>query len=165
MNLDWPHLEISMVAKANAFLSKELKKILDSQHFILENSFSSFPAYWISKLNVFEYVSLQKEYLQEYIDPLSLKVEHGFLMFGPRSSHLQCCWRCQHIFANHVTLKQNKLKILMPFQLDNLKSSGEGKEFSWKAVYFFKMTMTYLADVGNWTNLSSDVLGLYRSIV
>ena len=80
MNLDWPHLEISMVAKANAFLSKELKKILDSQHFVLENSFSSFPAYWISKLNVFEYVyvSLQKEYLQEYIDPLSLKVNMVF---------------------------------------------------------------------------------------
>lgn len=59
-------------------------------------------------------------------------------MFGPRSSHLQCCWRCQHIFANHVTLKQNKLKILMPFQLDNLKLRGPSKEIFWKAVYFFK---------------------------
>ena len=167
MNLDWPHLEISMVAKANAFLSKELKKILDSQHFIFEKLIfpflpTEFQNWIFSSMCV---VSFQKWYLQEYIRPVVVESEHGFLWFGPRNSHLQYCRRCQHIFANHVTLKQNKLKILMPLQLDNLKSSGKGKEFSWKAVYFFKTTMTYLADVGNWTNLSSDVLGLYRSIV
>ena len=166
VNLDWPHLEISMVAKANAFLSKELKKILDSQHFILENSFylSCLLNFKTECFQVYVCVPSKRIFTRVH-RPVVVESEHGFLMFGPRSSHLQCCWRCQHIFANHVTLKQNKLKILMPFQLDNLKSSGEGKEFSWKAVYFFKMTMTYLADVGNWTNLSSDVLGLYRSIV